>query len=477
MKNQRFFQVIPYLFVAAIFISLISPYVFTHGMFMDGTIYAAISRNLAIGEGSFWSLKFMNDIFNPFYEHPPLAIYLESLFFRVFCDQFWVEKVYSVTTMLFSGILIHFVWHKLVKIKMVKPSASWIPLLFWVLFPLVTWSSVNNMLENTMTVFVLLAFLFLLISLETKKWGYIILSGFSLFLAFLSKGPIGLYLWSFYLIFFLTYRSISVKRATVNTLILVVSTLFPILVLSIVYPFGFESLGNYLSNQVVLSVSSVTTVNSRFFIVIALLNQLLLPLAVLLVWGVISWIVTKQNILKNSSFKGALFLFLIGLTGVLPIMVSLKQSGFYILTTFPFFAISIAAIAVQLPKILFVKWLKNIHAGISILLFCSAIVFAVSLFGTSGRDKDKIQDVNTIKQYTSTIHEMSLHQNLWSDWSLIGYMSRYAQINIYREVTPSKHFLLRKKGEYTPGIDTIYQQAPVELINYDLFERKSSSVK
>lgn len=477
MKNHRLFQIIPYVFVVAIFISLISPYLLTHGMFMDGTIYAVISRNLAIGEGSFWSLKFMSDIFNPFYEHPPLAIYFESLFFRVFGDQFWVEKGYSVLITMISGFLIHLIWNKLVKIKMVKPSPSWIPMLFWVMFPLVTWSSVNNMLENTMAVFVLFAFLLLLISVETKKWGYIILSGFSLFLAFLSKGPIGLYLWSFYLIFFLIYRSISFNRVIVNTLILLVSTLFPILVLYFVSPFGFESLGNYLSNQVVRSVSSVTTVNSRLFIVISLLNQLLLPLVVLLVWSLVSWFITKKNVLKNISYKGFLFLFIIGLTGVLPIMVSLKQSGFYILTTFPFFAISIAAIAVQFPKIEIPKWLKMISAIFSVLLFCSAIGYSVSLYNTFGRDKNKIQDINTIKKYNSTIHEMTLHRNLWSDWGLIAYASRYAHIDIYREENPTKYFLLREKGEYTLGTDTIYQLAPVELINFDLFERKRPTDK
>jgi hypothetical protein len=50
IKNLPF-----YVIVLALFIGVTAKSLFTDGMFMDGLWYAAISRNLAEGIGSFWS--------------------------------------------------------------------------------------------------------------------------------------------------------------------------------------------------------------------------------------------------------------------------------------------------------------------------------------------------------------------------------------------------------------------------------------
>ncbi|MEO1627822.1 MAG: hypothetical protein AAFV25_21920, partial [Bacteroidota bacterium] len=48
-------------------------------MFVDGLWYAAISRNLAQGQGSFWHPHFSALIFSEFHEHPPLVFGLQAL--------------------------------------------------------------------------------------------------------------------------------------------------------------------------------------------------------------------------------------------------------------------------------------------------------------------------------------------------------------------------------------------------------------
>src|SRR6185312_7247114 len=91
------------------------------GMFFDGVTYATIARNMAIGAGDLWHPTFLvkaadepsaaatpeaetqvatkidavadaatHDFTSEvgFYEHPPLALWLESLFFRLFGDHF-----------------------------------------------------------------------------------------------------------------------------------------------------------------------------------------------------------------------------------------------------------------------------------------------------------------------------------------------------------------------------------------------------
>ena len=52
------------------------------GMFVDGVTYAAIARNLAEGRGTFWSPHYTATLYSIFHEHPPLGLWLESLWFR-----------------------------------------------------------------------------------------------------------------------------------------------------------------------------------------------------------------------------------------------------------------------------------------------------------------------------------------------------------------------------------------------------------
>ena len=59
--------------VVALFIIISAPLLLANGMFMDGTMYASISRNLAQGLGSFWKLYFSATLYPEFHEHPPLA--------------------------------------------------------------------------------------------------------------------------------------------------------------------------------------------------------------------------------------------------------------------------------------------------------------------------------------------------------------------------------------------------------------------
>ncbi len=123
---------------------------FSEGMFMDGVIYAAVANNLYEGYGSFWDLSFSDTIIGPFRGHPPLAIYLESWFHHLFSGSFLSERIYSLFTWIANGFLIVCIWRNL----KLPQNLSWTPLLIWVLMPVVFWSFSNNMLENTMGIFI-----------------------------------------------------------------------------------------------------------------------------------------------------------------------------------------------------------------------------------------------------------------------------------------------------------------------------------
>jgi 4-amino-4-deoxy-L-arabinose transferase-like glycosyltransferase len=62
------------------------------GMFFDGVTYAAISRNLAIGKGTFWDVYFRGNW--RFSEHPPLMFGIQALFFKTLGDHYLTERFY-----------------------------------------------------------------------------------------------------------------------------------------------------------------------------------------------------------------------------------------------------------------------------------------------------------------------------------------------------------------------------------------------
>ena len=124
MKNS-----IPYYIIFfGLFLGICAPTLWSDGMFMDGLYYAAISRNLAAGLGSFWFLHFTDFSYPIFYEHPPLAMGLQSIFFYVFGDNIYVERFYAFFTFIVIAYIIHLIWGEINRKGL--NYLSWVPLLF-----------------------------------------------------------------------------------------------------------------------------------------------------------------------------------------------------------------------------------------------------------------------------------------------------------------------------------------------------------
>src|SRR5580704_17565631 len=106
-------------------------------MFVDGVTYASIARNLAEGQGSIWTPFYTSTIYPQFHEHPPLGFWLQSLWFRVFGDHLFVERGYSITAALATAFVIAWIWRRL-KTDQGLSSWTWLPILFWIVVPVVS---------------------------------------------------------------------------------------------------------------------------------------------------------------------------------------------------------------------------------------------------------------------------------------------------------------------------------------------------
>jgi len=111
---------------------LLSPYLFSYGMFFDGIIYSAVSRNLAIGFGSLWKPAYSLTLGREFYGHPPVGFWIQSVVYRLFGEALWLDKAY---TLLVGGVnlVLFYVLYGLLRRR--GDPGFWAPLLLLSTFP------------------------------------------------------------------------------------------------------------------------------------------------------------------------------------------------------------------------------------------------------------------------------------------------------------------------------------------------------
>ena len=427
-----------WLLLIGLFLILVSKNLLTEGMFLDGVTYACISRNMACGLGSFWNPSYTQTIGHVFHSHPPLAFGLEALFFKVLGDHWWVEKLYSVLAFLFTGLLIALIWKRTTN----NLRWAWLPLLFWLVMPLATWCATNNMLENTMSVFVLLSVYLMIVGYQRNHKIWLFLSTFTLLLAFLSKGFTGL----FPLVFPILYCAFDQKRkwiqGPIDSLILLVSIAVFAGIMFLVCPGSFGYIKDYIRLQVIGGGLYEATTSSRFYIVFALLQQLMIPYVIAMAL-VICKARSKVNnkVFEFPPDKAWFYVFLImGLVGVLPIMVSVKQRDFYMLAALPFFAlacghITLSMLTLWLPKITpKVRGWMTLGAGCVVLL---GVVLNVVHIGKYGRDEALIEEVKQrIAEYEGN-NVIEITPEEYTQWAKHAYFMRYGKISLSPTETPS----------------------------------------
>lgn len=456
-------------FFIGYFLIMIAPSFLTEGMFLDGIIYSEIASNMAEGRGSFWD-PCMNHIFFPhFREHPPLALGLNSLLYRIFGDHLIIDKIYSFLTIVVAALLIVAIWKRTTN----GSRLSWFPLLLWSLIPLVTWSSTNNVLENTMSIFVLLSVFIAIIGIQKHNNIFFILSGIFLFLAFLTKGFTGLFPLIFVIIYDFFFRERNIKQTIVSFLLVLFGLLGSYFILDLISPNFSEYIIRYFNKQVVGSIENVTTVSSRFFIVWRLIQEILVALILLVVISVIHRFAKRNFFVSNerdNDFKWFLVFLLLGLSGVLPIMISLKQSGFYMLTALPFFGLALAHLYRKTLESLLQTVTMKVYGwilGISFFTMVIGVGLNVAFAGSYGRDENLLKDMKVILNEivdNKTI-SISCHEHILTGWH--AYFSRYGDVGLDKINLHEYLLLSNPKHLYELGLQDKY--IPVDIGTKSMF--------
>jgi hypothetical protein len=190
---------------------------------------------------------------------------------------------------------------------------------------------------------------------------------------------------------------------------------------------------DYLIMQVAGSVEKVETVNFRGQILLDFLNGLILPSALVAALVLLAR-KKKLNVMVKPEIKLTTVLILLCLAGVIPIMVSMKQRSFYILTVYPFAVLAMASIFKSIIPLVD-NWLVQ-YAFKRVVLYVG-IVFCISgLFVSStfvGRDKEVISDVYTLVRMFEPGEIICVSPPLNTNWGIIAYLSRYGKISVKLE--------------------------------------------
>ena len=455
-------RAVPYLFVVGLFGLFACNNLLTRGMFMDGLIYTSVADNMANGIGSFWHPTYTATQFPDFYEHPPLMMWLLSLWFRLFGSGMMAAKAYSVAVLLLTAVLMVGVWKQLG----FKLSLGWLPLLMLTLIPDMALAAHNNYLESTMTVFVLAAVWFVL---RGKGAGWHLLSGLMLALAFLTKGPTGLFPLALPLLMLLFGERKGFGTMVVNTLLMVAGLAVPMAVLWFAVPDAAEFLTKYINNQVI--GGSQVQITSRAYIVTTLFTHTIVVLLIALAAALFG-LLNKKAVGRPTSkeWRRTGLMFALALCGTLPMMVSTKQRAFYLLTVFPFVALAVAALLEPLARHMEKQLQRPAMTIATVVVLVAAVIANVLHWQKPGRDKVMIVDMDKIAPALQDGEMVSISPDLASDNSLQGYYYFYHHVTLDANGT---HRHLISTAEVA---DDTYREVLLPTEEYKLYELKTEKI-
>lgn len=445
----------PYLFVVGLFGLFACNNLLTRGMFMDGLIYTSVAANMAEGVGSFWHPVYTATQFPQFYEHPPLMMWLLSLWMRLFGTSMMAAKGYSVAVVLLTAALTVGVWKQLG----FKTSLGWLPLLMLTLIPDVALAAHNNYLESTMTLFVLAS---VWLVLRGKGVGWHLLAGVMLAAAFLTKGPTGLFPLALPVLLWLFGTRKGFGQAAAGTLAMTAGLAAPMALLWFCVPDAQEFLRKYFENQVI--GGSQVLVTSRTYIVKTLFSHTAVVLVVALA-------VVLFGILKKSapwrptrdSWRRFGLVFALALCGTLPMMVSTKQRAFYLLTVFPFVSLAVAALLEPLARHMEKQLQRPAMTVATVAVLIAAVITNALHYGKPGRDKAMLHDMDVMAAEVHDGELVALAPELASNNSLHGYWYFYHRVTLDAN---AQHCHLIAADDVA---DTTYIEVPLPTEEYRLY--------
>lgn len=428
---------IPTLLLAAF---LLLPSMASVGMFLDGVIYAAVSRNLADGLGSIWKPYFSEGLFPVFHEHPPLVFWLQSCLFRVLGDSYLTERAYDLLVLGLTTALLLALWLRLVRAAG-RPGLArfwWVVLLCWVLVPKWSWAYRNNMLENTMALWCLGAVLAVHAALQARSLRralvLALVAAVASLAAFLSKGLPAL---------FVLPAAVLLRPATANVAgsrVLVIAGVQSVAALTLLgllvglEPEARALFGHWWQDQ----VAARTATGAGWSIV----PELLKKLAPMVIVALSAWIAVRRRWVTGwrQGLSGPVLAMLsIALAASLPLVFGDRDSAHYLTPSLPYFALGFGLIAAGMldaggPAV--DRWLARPPGpAFKVLVLLAVLGIAWMCWGRIGEVRKNVEYHALFQQVDGRLEQQSskraeLDPALSRDWMLHAVAQRHFRISL-----------------------------------------------
>lgn len=478
IKNKFF----PFwLLTGTLILFLIVSQLLQDGAFMDGMLYVSVSKNLADGIGTFWDPHFCKTYQYSFHEQPPLYFGILALFYEVLGTSMYVERLFCFVCFLLTAFFIYKFWKRIYSSLPSIAVNSWFPVILWMIIPICFWAYTNFVEEVLMSLFVLLSVYYVYIALfeEKKVYWNLITAGVFIFLASLTKGPQGMFPIAAIGFYWLVTKKITLQKMLGYTFILITVPFAIYGILILMDKQVITSFEKYFHDRILHTFSHKNDTTGNRFELLSQLFWQLLPIAC--ISGIIVFFTRKRNEHqgKQKMFsKIVLWFILIGLSGSLPLMVTLEQRGFYLVTTLPFFALAIAMLAAvglsgAIEKINVEAKGFKISTIVIVLLFITSVVYSLSRIGKSKRDVNMLEDVYALGNILPRGTTVSIPAPMCMDFSFKEYMIRYFYIS--SDDTPAMHeYMICRKDLPKDWVPAIYRLYPLNTKQFDLYIKDES---
>jgi 4-amino-4-deoxy-L-arabinose transferase-like glycosyltransferase len=397
---------------------------------------------MAFGVGSFWAPFYTQFFLNPFYEHPPLVFWLQSIAFRLFGDHRLVEFFWGT---LCAFLIIFFTYRIYILSEIKKTSkqivsnSSWFVIFLFATIPTISWTFSNNILENTMAVFTTCSVWLTLYAFVTDKRVYLFnfIAGVCIVLSFMSKGLTGLFPLAVPLILFFAYKKSFHKNFKKDLLKPYLAIAGSILLFAVVcYMFRREESASYMfyyfNNQVVKSLSGQREDVRYMYLVYRFLGELIVPVfAAAFLYFVLR--LTKKYLkpVKQDN-KFFIAMLLVGIAASFPTFMSPKQRIWYLFASWPFYSLAIAyyfrSTALSINKL----FEKKTFNKVALVFSCLLIIFSLSLVifcsGTKFKRLHDFYDDMISQNISFTGQQVAINacpKSLVESWEVLAFMQRY----------------------------------------------------
>ncbi len=428
------------------------------GMFGDGLLYASIARNLAEVKGQVWNPFFSSgywiDGVNPggYFENPPLMFWMQSLFFKIMGDHWWIEKLYCLLLLVVNCFLITRVWEVWLQGKSASAGKmSWLPVLFFYLIPVVVWGSPQNLIDSQLLTFCLLAVWAILKGLRQPQHAiqWYVTAIVFMFFGILVKGPVALYPVCIPALYTLVFHPAQWRHGVLRSSGLILGVLILFAWLLWWYAPAWNFFRQYWNQRLEVAIMGGRADGlregwERLYIFWLLLreNSLILIVSVFLIF--IAWKKRITHTGFSHERKLAIFFFLIGLAATVPVMLSTRQAGMYLIPGLVWFAMAAGFYHVPLLS----YWMTHLKTSsvrqITILASLGTLIVFVHSglkFGEPGREHFLLGDISNMEKLIPAGSKVAVCKDVMENFVYHVYLQRYLKLELTRDLSDAHYYL------------------------------------